>query len=321
MKKLILALFVCLAAVTLVAPAFATELWDPHLRGIDEGLAAGALPPPGLYFINNSYFTPDWHFYGSSTGAPLAPQNHSNPDFKLNAYVDVPILLWVPGCKFLGADYGMAIAQPFDYTNLRLGSGVTGLPAPLLVGGAQWGTFNTILVPYILSWKLPCDFRVKTGLAVALADAMSSPGNEPDNTTDYAASGNGYYSFTPSVGISWLHAGWNVSGEFFYSFNTKNNDTGYTSGQQFAADYTITYTCGKWTFGGGFTQGNGVTGDTYADGSNVPNSRASFYAGGPIVGYNFGPCSLMFWYNFPFATNNDVGGENFNLRLVVPLWK
>jgi len=34
----------------------ATELWDPHLRGVNEGLAAGALPPQGLYFINDSYF-------------------------------------------------------------------------------------------------------------------------------------------------------------------------------------------------------------------------------------------------------------------------
>ena len=110
MKKLLLASLLCLAAVMVITPAYATETWDPHLHGVDEGLAAGALPPPGVYFINDSYFAPV---------APIqGPDGHQAPGVKLFAYVDVPILLWVPGCKFLGADYGVAIAEPFDYVNL-----------------------------------------------------------------------------------------------------------------------------------------------------------------------------------------------------------
>ena len=58
MKKLLLASLLCLAAVMVITPAYATETWDPHLHGVDEGLAAGALPPPGVYFINDSYFAP-----------------------------------------------------------------------------------------------------------------------------------------------------------------------------------------------------------------------------------------------------------------------
>ena len=115
MKKFLLALAVSMAVVMLVAPAFATELWDPHLRGVDEGLAAGALPPPGVYFINDFYLAPNYFIYGND--------GHVKANEKLFAYVDVPILLWVPGCKFLGADYAMAIAQPFDYTNLRMQTG------------------------------------------------------------------------------------------------------------------------------------------------------------------------------------------------------
>ncbi len=310
MKKFILALFVCLAAVTLIAPAYATELWDPHLRGVDEGLAAGALPPPGLYFINDSYFAPSYLGYGPNFGQV---DSKANPAVRLFAYVDVPILLWVPGCKFLGADYGVAIAQPFDYTNLRVGE-----PPGSVSAGAQWGTFNTILIPFILSWHLPCDFRVKTAFAIGLDDGWTHPGSS--DTSGTAQSANGTYMFTPEVGISWLHAGWNLSAEFFYTFQTKNSDTQYASGDQIAVDYTVTYTCGKWTFGAGVSEENQLYNDQLF-GVTLPDSKALAWTAGPIIGYNFGPCSLQFQYNFPIYTNNDVGGEWFNLRLVVPLWK
>ncbi|MGA2225025.1 MAG: transporter [Syntrophobacteraceae bacterium] len=318
MKKLLLASVLCLAAVMMITPAYATETWDPHLHGVDEGLAAGALPPPGVYFINDSYF------------APVAPimgaDGHQVPGLKLFAYVDVPILLWVPGCKFLGADYGVAIAEPFDYVNVMLahpaftGAGVLTVAN---TSGSQWGTFNTIFLPYILSWKLPCDFRVKTALAIGFNDGTSAKTDsfEAQNVL-VAPSSNGYYSFTPEVGISWLHAGWNLSAEFFYTFGLTNSDFegGYQSGNQFAADYTATYTCGKWTFGAGAAQEQQLFNDTNGLGT-VGNSMARLWTAGPIVGYNFGPCSLMFTANFQISGTNDPVGAFYNVRLVVPLWK
>jgi len=313
MKKFLLALCIVAAAAMVVVPAYATELWDPHLRGVNEGLAAGALPPPGVYFINNSYFAPSYHGYGDPFGAP---SGHSNVNVKLFAYVDVPILLWVPGCKFLGADYAMAIAQPFDYSNLRIE-----VAPGTYIGGAQWGTFNTILVPYQLSWKLPCDFYIMTGLGIGLNDPTSSPATvDTLGPGPFAASGNGYYFFEPTLGISWLHAGWNFSADFHYAFNLKDSGTDYTSGQQLAVDYTATYTCGKWTVGMGASQETQTTADSFA-GNDISDSKANAWTIGPIVGYNFGPCSLQFIYNFPLYVNNDVGGEWFNVRFVVPLWK
>ncbi|MGO9016797.1 MAG: transporter [Syntrophobacteraceae bacterium] len=361
MKKFLLLMCVSMAVLMMVSPVFAGELWDPHLRGIDEGLAAGALPPQGFYFIDDLLFAPSWVTYGplynyNAQGGPtLTPpaDGKANSNLKLFVVVDVPTLLWVPGCKFLGADYGAAIAEPFDYTNLRVqiqngnaagGTSATGLNE--FLGGAQWGAFNTILVPYILSWHLPCDWHVKTALAIAVDDATTSPGNRVtglDPATGnkfawrwqgdggiYAESGNGFWTFTPSLGISYLHAGWNFSAEAFCSFNTKDSSTNYQTGDFIAVDYTIAYTCGKWTFGLGASQENQIASDsfvqpTFAGGDGLyhsqPGTKAEAYEIGPLVGYNFGPCSLMFKYGFPLYTNNDVGGEGFFLRLVVPLGK
>jgi len=316
MKKLLLALFVVAAAAMIVVPAYATELWDPHLRGVNEGLAAGALPPPGLYFVNNSYFAPSYKGFGAQFGAV---SGHSNPDVKLFAYVDVPVLLWVPGWKFLGADYAMAIAEPFDYTNLRVGNAAAGYAS-----GAQWGMFNTILIPYELSWKLPCDWFIKTGLGIALNDGSNNPATldtlKGGAFDTFAASSNGYYWFEPTLGVSWLHNGWNVSADFHYSFPLKDSGTSYQSGQQMAIDYTVTKTCGKWTFGVGAAEETQTTSDS-SHGTTISDSKANAWTLGPIVGYNFGPCSVQFIYNFPLYTNNDVGGEWFDVRFVIPLWK
>ena len=313
MKKVFLALFAVAAIALLVVPAHATELWDPHMRALNEGLAAGALPPPGVYFIDSSYFTPSYHGYGNMFGAPSGKQNRN---FKLFSFVEAPVLLWVPGCKFLGGDYAMAIAQPFDYTNLRVQ-----ISPGVYSSGAQWGMYNTILVPYQLSWRLPCDFHIMTGLGIALNDPTSSPATAGTlGPGSFAPSGVGTYTFDPTLGISWLHAGWNLSVDFHYAFQTKDSGTDYQSGQQIGVDYTATYTWRKWTFGVGVAEINQTTTDSQY-GINIPDSKANVWAAGPIFGYNFGPCSLQFIYNFPIYTNNDVGGAVFFTRLVVPLWK
>ena len=319
MKKLLLAMCVCMAAVMVVAPAYAIELWDWHLRGVDEGLAAGAVPPQGFYFINDSVFVPTYHAFDDL--------GHSETNVKLFAYVDIPVLLWSTGLKFLCADYAVAIIEPFDYTNLRIQTGgpTVGVPGPnTYMGGAQFGAYNTIVVPIILSWRLPCDFRIKGAFAVSFDDGTTSPEDrvkgqrfQPDGGI-YAESSNGYYAFVPQLGISWLHAGWNISADIMYSIATKDNTTNYQSADEIMIDYTVTYTWKRWTFGVGAAQENQIAADKIS-GVSVPGSRVSLYTLGPILGYNFGPCSLMLTYGWDLMTKNDVGGEAFNARLVIPL--
>ena len=234
---------------------------------------------------------------------------------------------------------------------LNVGGGPLG-NTNTVVGGAQMGASNTVLVPYILSWHLPCDWRIKTALSVLVPDATTSTGNRirsTDAVTNqafsqrgnsdggiYAESGQDFWSFTPEIGISYLHAGWNFSADFFLSFSTKNNDTNYQSGDIFAADYTITYTCGKWTFGLGAYEQNQLNSDSFVQPSgqvggdgivgnglyqSQPGTKLTAYGIGPIVGYNFGPCSLMFVYNVPLESDNLANGESILVRLVVPLGK
>lgn len=277
--------------------AMATELWDPHLRGVNEGLAAGALPPQGVYFINDSYFLSfeGKNDKGKSTG------------LKVDAYVDVPILLWNPGVKVLGADYALGIAQPFDNVSAS-GSGIS-------QGNAHWGTFNTVLIPGALSWSLPNDFHLATSLAVYLDDASSSPAHPPSNGG--LGSGNGYWTIEPTVGLSWLHDGWNLSADVHFDYNGKDDTTHYQSGNQIAVDYTATKTIGKWTLGLGAASENQLEKDE-KNGAKVSGSMTQNLTAGPIVGYAFDGISLTATYNHEILTHNDVGGDFFNIRAVVP---
>ncbi len=335
MKKFFMALCVCLAVLTMVSTAFSEELWDWHLRGADEGLAAGALPPPGLYFINDFYWTGNWNLYNASGNATAGA--------KLMGFVDVPILLWNPGlCPILGATYSAAIAQPFDSTAFKvnaLAGSTSALGTTQSGNGNQWGAYNTVLVPFILSWEIPCDLHVSASLAVGLNDGTTSTGNSyadleathfaadkltsKDQTNIYAWSSNNNYTFTPTIGISWLYGGWNASVELMYTFWTKDTDIDYQNGDQLAIDYTLTYTCGKWTFGLGAETENQIYNDKGVSGAGIYQTLYGTenrnVTAGPIIGYNFGPCSLLFTYNFAISTTSDVGGDWAMMRLVVPL--
>jgi len=277
--------------------AMATELWDPHLRGVNEGLAAGALPPQGLYFINDSYFL---SFEGRN-------DKGNTTGLKVDAYVDVPILLWNPGVKVLGADYAVGIAQPFDNVSAS-GSGIT-------QGNAHWGNFNTVLIPGALSWTLPSDLHLATSLAVYLDDASSSPAHPPSNGG--LGSGNGYWTVEPTVGLSWLHDGWNLGADVHFDYNGKDDSTHYQSGNEIAVDYTATKTIGKWTFGLGAASENQLEKDE-KNGVKQANSMVQNLSAGPIVGYAFEGISLTATYNHEILTHNDVGGDFFNIRTVIP---
>ncbi|MTJ81044.1 MAG: transporter [Telmatospirillum sp.] len=290
--------------------AFAEELWDPHLRGVDEGLAAGALPPPGVYFVNNSYFLPDGYVGDSKSTST-----------KLQAYVNVPILLWTTGVRILGADFGVAIAQPFDYTNLNVGH---------VEVGNHWGTYNTVLMPAILSWKLPYDLHVKTQFAVYVDNGSSSASTKNSPSAGVGAA-MANWTFEPGLGISWLHDGWNVSAQMLYETNTADNNSSkafnggkYQSGDQLAFDYTITKTIGKWVVGVGAYENNQLQRDNLCVSATncggQPGTATLSFAVGPIVGYNFGPIELMAIFNHQTVNHNDVGGDTFNLRTVIPLY-
>lgn len=305
MKKLIGAMVIAMAGSVLAASqASAEELWDPYLRGVNVGLPAGALPPPGVYGVLDNYWA-NFAFHDNNGGKVDRGG--------LSLLVEIPIVLWVPGVKIFGADYAAAIAQPFDYTSAPGLSGTT--------GGGNWGTFNTILIPGQLSWTLG-DFHVKAGFEIYLPDASSTMADLLNGHIKNGGlpSGNRYMAVQPDLGISWLNDGWNISADLHLAIPvTSDGATNYSyrSGNEFAADYTVARTTGKWTLGFGAHQENQLNADTL-NGHTVAHSIATNVGVGPMAGYQFSGIGVVAEWNHDVHTRNDVGGDLFNVRFVVP---
>ncbi len=281
-----MAVAACLAA----APAWAEENWTPHLAGVTEGMADGALPPDGVYLID---------VFQYSSGRRYDNYGHKT-EIGTRSWVDVPVVEWVPGVTVLGARYGMAIVEPVDVLQTALSrSGPT---------VSRFGRYSTVVIPAELAWTLPADVFVKASLSVYVDDGDFNPHVPIANSI-------GFWSFEPALGVSWLHAGWAANLKLSYAVNTKNQATNYWSGEVASADYSIIRQFGAWKAGIG---GYGVvqtTDDSQPGTAFVGGDRERKAALGLIGGYDFGRFEVDAYTNRPVLVENAMGGNEFWMRL------
>lgn len=297
-----------MAAMVMLCPetGHAEELWNAYpLRGFWEGLPAGATPPKGVYTAVSAYWAND-RYYGE--------QGKAVPGTDLTAFVVTPVIEWVPGVKILGGTYSVGIAQPFVYNTSPGLSGST--------GRGNWGTFNTVLLPAQLGWKLH-NVHVKLGVGVYLPNASSTVSDLYMGKLHNGGlpSGSNFAAVEPDLGITWMHKGWNVSAALHAAIPVSASTAPgyrYWSGSEFAADYTITKTLGKWTLGVGGHQINQYEDDRF-NGEVVPDHRSQLYGVGPIAGVQAGPLNITAMWNRTVSARNAVAGDMVQVRFTTRL--
>ena len=288
--KLFLRIVVVGALVRWV-PVHAAESWIPRLPGLGEGQVAGASPPAGLYLLNDL----DWTETTLSVGPGAPPAT-------IEIAIDVPVLLWAPGIRMWGADYTVGVAQPFDYVS-TYGPGLPPVSRANL--GTRGGFYETVLIPGQLSWKLSPNAFIKAGIDVYLPD-----GNFENPKEMAFPNSINWWVVEPTLGISYVPEGWNLSASLFYDHNFVNPATHYTSGDVAGGDYTVMKTIGRVGFGvGGYSQTQ-ISDDSYR-GLAVVNRRASNYGVGPIVSYTIGTVSIQATYNRRLADPRVVSANEF----------
>jgi hypothetical protein len=305
-KKIIGAAAVAAAVGVSGNQAFSEEVFVPHLPGVNGGAVLGVVPEEGVFFINTTSYI---------SGASFDTHGNSTPT-NVTAFVDIPELAWAPGFKVLGANYLMAIFQPIDYTSL---TGIGGSNSGFGSGNA----FATVITPARMSWSLPGDFYVAFRSDFYIPDGGYK--NPITHTAGNIASLD-QFVVEPSLAVSWLHDGWNVSLKAFTDINLQNMDNNYQSGDIFGTEETVAKTFGKWTLGvTGFTQ-NQITNDTGSDVALINGPQAALdghnltnYGVGPLFGYNFGNVIFTAWYDRTFGTVNDTGGGLFFTSITVPI--
>ncbi len=258
-----------------------------------EDFMAGAVPPPGLYFIDYlTYYTADK--FKDNNG------HDSIPNFDLHVTANVFRLLYVTKQQILGGFWGMHAFLP-----------VLNVDAKVPVGKeSRTGIGDVIVDPFILSW------HSKNWHFVTAVDIFMPTGKF--DKSHIANLSTNYWTFEPIAGFTYLSdGGFEVSSKIMYDFNTKNNDTHYLSGQQFHFDYTAAYHIKEWSLGAGGYYYKQTT-DDKQDGAKVgpDGNRGQVFAIGPQVKYDYKNMSFILKYQREMAVENRPEGDKFWFKFV-----
>lgn len=282
-----------LPALLASALAFAKEGPDQYPNGA-ENFMAGALPPPGHYFIN---------YLGHYTGQYRDHNGHEIPDLKVNATFNALRYIYVSNHKIFGGDWGMHAIVPFAYQKLDI---------PGLGGGSAFGLGDITLNPLIIGWHLPPDWHLVFGLDINL------PTGKYDQNDPTDSIGANYFSFEPAVAFTYLNqSGFEVSAKLMYNVKTENDDTNYQSGDDFHMDYLIGQHFGPWTAGiGGYYLKQ--TSDDELNGQKVgpDGRRGEVFAFGPAVKYDYQGMSFIGTWNHETGAENRFEGDKFFFKFI-----
>ncbi len=283
--------FSLLLLVLSQGPAMATEGGGGAYPNGAEDFMAGAVPPPGTYFLNYfTYYTADK--FKLKGGGEL-------PVFDLDVVANTFRFIHVTKKQILGGFWGMHIFLPV-------------LNVDVTTPGGSDSTFrigDVIVDPIILSWHSK-NWHFATGVDVFI------PTGDFESTA-IANVGRNYWTFEPLAGFTYVSdCGVEVSGKFMYDFNTKNHDTNYSSGQEFHFDYLVGYQFKPWSLGvNGYYYKQ--TTDDKVNGAEVQDGfRGQVFAIGPAVKYDYKNMSFTLKYQKEMSVENKPEGDKFWFKFV-----
>jgi len=293
-------LFVSLFIATTGGSVFATEMGGGAYQNGIEDFMAGAIPPPGTYFLDYIMYYKADKFRNGIGGKFM-------PDFSLKAAANVFRLLHITKHQILGGFWGMQVIIPV----VNLDVTVPGRSQ------SKTGLGDIVIDPFILSWHFK-NFHFVTGLDICI------PIGSYDKN-DLANTGRNYWTFEPVVGATFISdSGFEVSGKFMYDFNTTNNDAifqgidgEYKSGQEFHFDYTIAQKFGDWSVGLGGYYYKQTTADKLNDIKVAPDGfKGQVFAFGPQVKYNYKNMSFILKYQTETSVKYRPEGDKFWFKFV-----
>ncbi len=279
---------VCLTALLGCLPvaARAVEGLTPYIPGATTGVPVGALPPPGFYGDEDSFYV-----YGQ-----YRDENGNLIPIKVSDPLAVVSLLWSTPYRVLGASYGAAVIQIAGYHQVDT-TGIGGIKT------ASFGAFNTILEPVTLSWQLPHNLFVALGQIFYIPDGEFHSANGVRTQQSFSTA---YFTYEPSLAISYLRNGLDLTIDNIYDVNAVNTKTHYKSGNLYYIDFTAAQTFGRTTVGliGNLTQQ--VEDDRRFDRKVGNGNRAQNFLLGPMLKYDFGRFQILARFLGDVHTRNDI---------------
>jgi len=308
MKKSSIALLVGSLFLT-VGVAQAKEGGDQYPNGA-ENWCAGALPPPGAYFINYFGYYGGKLQDGNGNEAKLDANGNGG---RVDAVFDALRVVQITNTKILGANWGWHALLPVVYQSIDMPN----------VGGSagKFGIGDITIDPFVLAWHHSPELHTALGIDIYL------PTGAYDKNDPRTSIGANYYSVEPLYAITWLgKSGWEVSGKFMYNMKSKNDDTKYQSGDEFHMDYLVGKHIGDWSVGVSGYYLEQITNDK-VDGATVPAVPGVFSEGrkgqvlafGPSVKYTAkGGTMFIGQWQHETMVENRFAGDKLWFKMIMP---
>lgn len=264
-------------------------------NGVDN-FAAGAMPPPGLYGMM---------FAQHYTAGQLNDKNGNRVplNFKLTADVIAPRIIWVTNQKVLGGDLAFHAILPLVNLDVTAGN-----------ASQRKSGLGDITTGFSLGYHHSEKLHTLAGIDVFLPTGDY-------NKSDLTNIGRNYWAAEPVYIITYLDPkGFNADIKMGYTVNRKNNDTNYTSGQEFHFDYALGWGLNNgWTVGAGGYYYQQTTSDQ-KNGADLADSKGRAFAIGPSVKYDSGKGWFVTakWQK-EMAVRNRPQGDALWIKAVFPL--
>lgn len=257
-----------------------------------ESIMAGAVPPPGFYFVNYlNYYTADKLLDNKGDELPV--------DLKLNVLANVFRFVYTSPKQFLGGFIGahtiIPVVVDMDIEMMGMKDSNEGL-GDITVGGLlSWHTKN---------WHF------------ATALDLIAPTGKYDKD-DLINPGRNYFMVEPAAGFTYLSdGGYEASMKVMYDYNFENEDTDYQTGQEFHFDYFTGYHFAKnWVAGLGGYYYKQLT-DDEVNGEDVEDNKGQVFAFGPALQYQYKNMSFIAKYQKETMVKNRSEGEKFWLKFI-----
>ena len=292
MRKGFLLAMACIVLLGFAVAGRATENGGGAYVNGAEGFLAGAVPPPGNYFLNYFVFYSAGEFKG-----PNAPPG----DFNVAVTADVLRYIHVSDKKIFGGFWGWHVCVPLVNTDVTL-------------VGQNYNKFalgDIIVDPVLISWHSK-NYHSAVGVDVFV------PTGEYD-ATNPASPGRNYWTFEPIYAFTFVSdKNFEVSAKIMYDINTKNSTTNYTSGQEFHFDYAVGQRIKNATVGLAGYYYQQMTKDT-GTGAAPNGNKGKVFAIGPQVKIDAGNKMFYITYDKEFAVENRPEGGVFWLKFVSPI--
>ncbi|KJS45492.1 MAG: hypothetical protein VR70_00440 [Rhodospirillaceae bacterium BRH_c57] len=287
------------AAATLVYAGTAAQAVEgavqyPHGA---EGFYAGALPPPGTYFLGYG-IRYDGTLQNASGNDVVTPGG--TVDLEVNAIA--ARVVHMTDKTLFGGQYGVHAIVPVFRNTVSIGG----------ASNTNTGLGDITVNPFILAWHRP-DLHTAVGLDINIPTGKYSTTRPLGNNI-----GANYWSFEPLLAVTWLPGdGWEVNGKFMYNTKLENPDTNVRSGDEIHVDYTIGKTVAEnLTLGVGGYWVHQVT-DDELNGVSL-NNKARVFAIGPQVKYQAGATSLIAKWHHEVESKSAFQGDRVILKVVTP---